>query len=150
MKTSNIISGISILLLFIMSILPLESILAQDQNAMPVKQQDTETFKLAQPTLPLFDTVRPTLNRYGKGLMYYDCILLKHQDKTYLFNPPGEEPPIMIKASLSDLEVEILKQNLLFINEEYQTQIKEWIRKEKWDLNLGEAIKGFNMEPIQR
>lgn len=149
MKTSNIISGISILLLFIMSILPLEAILAQDQNAMPEKQQDTETFKLPYPTLPLFDTVRPTMSNYGKGLMYYDCILLKHQDKTYLFNPTGDEPPIMIKSAFTEMELDILKQNLLFINQEYQTQIKEWIRKGKWDLNLGEAVKGFYMNPIQ-
>ncbi len=150
MKTSNIYSGISIVLLFIMAFLPHELILAQDQNAIPVKQQDKGTFSLLQhcPTLPLFDMHPPTLSNYGKGLLYYDWIFLKHQDKTYLFKSPGEEPPIMIKPTYTELELEILNQNLLFINKQSQIQIKEWIRKDKMDLNLGEAIKGFYMKPL--
>ena len=150
MKTSDIYSGISIMLLFIMAFLPHEVILAQDQNAIPVKQQDIGTFNLPQHclTLLLIDTARPALSNCGKGLWYYERIFLKHQDKTYLFKYPGEETPIMIKATFTELELEILKQNMLFINKQYQIQIKEWIRKDKMDLNLGEAIKGFYIEPI--
>ena len=33
-------------------------------------------------------------------------------------------------------------------NKEVKNKIKEWIRHDKWDLNLGEAIKGFYMKPI--
>jgi len=150
MKTSDIYSGISIMLLFMMTFLPHELILAQDQNAILLKQQDKGTFNLPQhcPTLPHFNTLRPTLSNCGKGLQYYDYIYLKQQDKTYLFKYPGEENPIIIKSTLTELELEILQQNMLFINKQYQIQIKEWIRKEKWDLNLGEAIKGFYMKPV--
>lgn len=150
MKTSDIYSGISIMLLFFMAFLPHEVILAQDQNTIPVKQQDKWTFNLPQHclTLPLFDTVRPTLNNYGKGLLYYDCILLQHQDKTYLFKYRGAEIPVMMKAAFTEMELETLKENMLFIEKEYQFQIKEWIRKDKLDLNLGEAIKGFYMKPM--
>ena len=150
MKTSDIYSGISIMLFVIMVFLPHELILAQDQNAIPVKQQDKGVFSLPHHclTLTLFDTVRPTLSTCGKGLLYYDCIFLKFHDKTYLFKYPGEEKPMMIKATFTELELEILKQNLLFIKKEYQIQIKEWIRKDKMDLNLGEAIKGFYIKPV--
>ncbi len=150
MKTSCIYSGISIMLLFMMSFLPHELILAQDQNAIPVKKQDKEALNLPQYylTLPLFDTVRPTLSNYGKGLQYYDCILMLHQNKTYLFKTREDAPPIMVKATFTELELEILNQNLLFINKQSQIQIKEWIRKDKLDLNLGEAIRGFYMKPV--
>jgi|GEM_PF-3738463 len=150
MKTSDTFSGISIMLLFIMSFLPTELNQAQDQDAKPEKQQDKGTLNQAHYflTLPKFDIVRPTLNNYGKGLLYYDCILIKHQDKTYLFNNEGEEKPIMLKATFTEMDLEILNQNMLFINKQYQIQIKEWIRKDKMDLNLGEAIKGFYMAPI--
>lgn len=150
MKLSVIHSGISAILLFIMAFLPHGFILAQDQNAIPEKQEDKGTFKLSHHclTLSLNDTVRPTLSKCGKGLLYYDCIFLKHQGNTYVLKYPGEERPIMRKATYTELELEILKQNLLFIDKQYQIQIKEWIRKDKMDLNLGEVIKGFYMKPV--
>ncbi len=150
MKTSSISSGISIILLFIMAFLHHELILAQDQNAIAVKQKDKGSFKLPQHclTLPLFDTARPTLINCGKGLLYYNCTFLKHKDKTGLFKCIGREKSVMIKASFTEMELEILKQNLLFINKQYQFQIKEWIRKDNWNLNLGEVIKGFYLKPL--
>jgi len=150
MKMSAIYSGISIMLLFIMAFLPHEVILAQDQNAIPEKQHDKGTFKLPHfyLTLPLFDTTRTTLSYFGKGLLYYDCILLKQQDKKYLFKYLGEEKPIMIKATFTEAELEILNQNMFFIDKQSQIQIKGWIRKDKWDLNLGEAIRGFYLKPL--
>ena len=150
MKRSGIFPGFSFALFLVIFILPYELILAQDQNAIPLKQQDKGLFKPSQHslTLPLFDTLRPTLSICGKGLQYYDCIFLKHQDKIYLSNLHAEEKTIMTKATFTEMELEILEQNMLFINKQYQIQIKEWIRKEKMDLNLGEAIKGFYMNPL--
>ena len=115
-----------------------------------VKQQCMETNNLPPQymTLPSFDTIRPTLIHYGKGLMYYECILLKHQSKIYSSKNPEKEKSIVMKASYTELELDILKQNLLFIDKQCQIQIQEWIRKDKMDLNLGEAIKGFYMKPI--
>ena len=148
MKSSVIHSGISAMLLFIMVFLTHEVILAQDQN--PGKHQDIRTLNLPYYGLStvLEDTVRLTLSNCGKGLHHYDCIFLKHQGQTYVLKCPGEESPIMRKATYTELELEILNQNLLFINKQYQIQIKEWIRKDRMDLNLGEAIKGFYMKPI--
>lgn len=172
MKSSVIHSGISAMLLFIMAILSHEVILAQDhfysyhffqqkkiqttqgiwlwvfQN--PGKHQDKRTINLPYHDLStvLKDTVQPTLSNCGKGLLHYDCIFLKHQDKMYLFKYRGEEKPIMVKATFTESDLAILKYNLLFIKKQYQIQIKEWIRQDKLDLNLGEAIKGFYMKPI--
>ena len=148
MKSSIIHSSISAMLLFIMAILSHEVILAQDQN--PKKYQDKRTIKLPYHGLSTVskDTVYFTLSNCGKGLHYYDCIFLKHQDKMYLLKYRGEEKPIMLKATFTESELAILKYNLLFIEKQYRIQIKEWIRQDKLDLNLGEVIKGFYMKPI--
>ena len=98
--------------------------------------------------MPHFTTVRPTLGHYGKGLAYYESIILKYQGKTDASKSREEETPIRKEAKYSELELELLNRNLLFINKQSQIQIKEWMWKEKWDLNLGEAIKGFYMKPI--
>ena len=55
---------------------------------------------------------------------------------------------IWVKATFTESDLAILNYNMLFIRKQYQIQIKEWIRQDKWDLNLGEVIKGFYMEPM--
>jgi len=55
---------------------------------------------------------------------------------------------MMIKASYSGLEMEILKRNLQYMNKQNQILLKEWVRKDKIDLNLGEVIKGFYADPL--
>jgi hypothetical protein len=98
--------------------------------------------------MPFFDTLRPALVQCGKGLQYYECICQKLPEKRYAYYNPEKANPAPMKASFSDLELEILNQNLYFINKQYQIQIREWIRRDKMDLNLGEAIKGFYMKPV--
>ena len=148
MKSSVIHSGISAILLFIMAILSHEVILAQDQN--PGRHQDKRTINLSYHGLSMVfkDTVRLTLSKCGKGLLHYDCIFLKHQDKMYLFKYRGEEKPIMVKATFTESDLATFNYNILFIRKQYQIQIKERIWHDKWDLNLGEVIKGFYMKPM--
>ena len=80
--------------------------------------------------------------------MYYDWLCQQYQDKRYVYQYPKNDKPLLMRASYTDLELEILNQNLLFIDKQYQIQIREWIRMDKMDLNLGEAIKGFYMKPV--
>lgn len=147
MKLSVTHSGISAIMLFIMMLLSYELILAQDQN--PGKNQDNKTIGLPLHELSrgISDPVQPTLNNFGKGLYYYDCILEKQQDKIYSNTSPGDEESIMVKTSLTEMDMENMKYNILFMEEQSQIQLKEWIRKDKWDLNLGEAIKGIYTSP---
>jgi len=142
-------SGISAMILFIMVFFSCELIVAQDQN--PMKHLDKKSFNLPYYGLSTVfkDTVRLTLSNCSKGLLHYDCIFLKFQDKTYKYKFRGEEKTIMVKESFTESDLTVLKYNLLFIEKQYQIQIKEWIRKDKLDWNLGEAIKGFYMKPIQ-
>ena len=98
--------------------------------------------------IPKFDTARPAINDIGKSLIYCKCISAKQHDKSSLIKYPDKEAPIMMKATYSELELELLQQNMLFINKQYKKQIKEMIRNEKMDLNLGEAIKDFYLHPI--
>jgi hypothetical protein len=150
MKSSAFHSGTSAMFLIFFSILSHGIILGQDQNVVLQKQQDKWTFNLPHHGLTpgLVDTVRPTLSNLGKGLLHYDFIILKDHNKMYLYQYREEDKPVMIKANLNDLDLEILQHNMHFIEKQYQIQIKEWIREDKWDLNLGEAIKGFYMKPI--
>jgi len=148
MKSSVIHSGISAMLIFIIVILSHEVIRAQDQN--PGKHLNKRTINMSYQGLSMVlkDTVQLRLGICGKGLLYYDSIFLKHQDKMYLFKYRREEKPIMVQTTFTESELSILNYNLLFIEKRYRIQIKEWIRKDKWDLNLGEAIKGFYMKPV--
>jgi len=150
MKSSNIYSCICIILLFITAFFPYELILAQDQNTIQVNQQDKVTIKQAHDylTLSLSDSVWLVLSNFNKGLLYCDSIFLKHPDKRYLYKYLGEEKSIMIKSTFSELELDILEQNLRLINKQSNIRINEWIRKDKLDLNLGEVIKGFYIQPM--
>ena len=142
MKTSFVHFGSSILILFSILITAQNVVLAQDQSAMPGNIEDMWTPKLPQDGLTLLieDMDRPGLIRCGKGLPYYDLIIQKAQDKIDLNEYRKNEKSIMLKATLNN--------NLLFMNKQSQILIKEWIRKEKLDWNLGEAIKGFYMQPV--
>jgi len=150
MKTSGIYSGISIMLLFIMAFLLHVVIQAQDQD--PAEQQDKWTIDLKVHGLTpvVLDTVRYTMVNYSKGLLHYDSNFNKHQDRFYLSVYRGAEKSVVLRTTISEKDLEILKHNLLFIDKQYQIQIKEWIRKDKLDLNLGEAIKDFYMTPIYK
>jgi len=99
-------------------------------------------------TFPLIDTVRPIMCNCGKALLHYDCIYQKHLYKNYLFKYLGVEKSCMTEITFTEQELKILEQNLLFIHKQSRIQMQEWIRKDRWDLNLGEAIKGFYMSPM--
>jgi hypothetical protein len=150
MKIRVIHFSIAILLPFLIIISSYEVLQAQDQNVVLQKEQDKWTFNLPNHgfTSALVDTVRPTLSNFGKGLLHYDGILLKGHDKMYLYQYRMDEKPVLVKGRFSESDLKILERNLLFMEKQYEVQIKEWIRKDKWDLHLGEAIKGFYMKPI--
>jgi hypothetical protein len=127
-----------------------EDIMAQDHKDFPQNKriEVSVCFSQQQLAMPSFDTAGPVLVRCGKGLMYYDWLCQQYQDKRYVYQYPKNDKPLLMRASYTDLELEILNQNLLFIDKQYQIQIREWIRMDKMDLNLGEAIKGFYMKPV--
>jgi len=136
-------SGISVILIVLSILLPMKFVLGQEQNTFPLN----ETEKLLEHSLN-FDTARPGLNTVGKGLMYYNYIILEQKNNRYLLKYQEEEKSLVVKASFTDIELEGLKQNLLFMDKQAQFQIREMLRKEKWDLNLGEAIRGFYQTPV--
>jgi hypothetical protein len=118
-------------------------VLGQEQKTIPLNEAE----KLLDHSLN-FDTIRPGLNTFGKGLMYYDYILRRHDNQAYFLQYRKEKKSLVVKASYTDLELERVKQNLLFMDQQSRIQIREMLRKEKWDLNLGEAIRGFYQTPV--
>jgi len=128
---------------------PRDFILAQEQVHSQETQESGWIFNLPRrgPVSVLMDTVRPTLGNCGKGLLHYDCILLKDQDMIYVYTYRQDQNTVMLKAAVTEFDLEILRHNKLLIDEQYHIQVREWIRKDRLDLNLGEAIKGFYMQP---
>jgi len=150
MKKSVIHSGILTLMFIIFYLMPNDVTLAQEQTAIQGHQKEEWTLDLPRLGLTSIQmvTVRPTLSNCGKGLLHYDCIFVKDQDRMYIYKYRGDEKPVVVKANFTEADLETLKYNELFIDKQYQIQLKKWIRKEKMDLNLGEVIKGFYMKPI--
>jgi hypothetical protein len=144
------ISSIPFILFVVIAFIHIEAVTGQDVNTLNFRQQDRSQLKLSKQsiTIPQLDTVRPTMIKYGKGLMYYKYLYLGQADRGCSNKGRGNDKSVIVKSTYTDIELEILKQNLLFIEDQYQIQIKEWIRKEKLDLNLGEAIKGFYQTPV--
>ena len=141
---------LSFILLIILALFQYKAIMGQDQNSIAWKMQDRSVLNLSHQhiEMPKFDLVQPTLISYGKGLMYYEYTYLEPKQYHYSLKDQRKESLIKINATYTEMELEVLKKNLLFINKQYRIQIKEMIRKEKMDLNLGEAIKGFYTKPV--
>ena len=145
MKTGSIYSGIIIMLLVMFTFSPQGLVVAQDRNTIPASQDVKIPFTLPlhQPGIQKATAPRLSMNNLGKGLQYYDCILLQNSNKKFLSSKHDHVKSIIVKSAHDELELETFRQNMLFIDKECQTQIKEWMKKEKWDLHLGEVIKGF-------
>ena len=140
MKTSIFSSAFIFPLLFIFSFFFHNDILPQDKD--PPRQHYQHY------ALPQFDIVQVSLRKYGKGVYYYDCLIQQYKDQMNPSSDVGEVSSVLKKPSYSEMDMKMMDQNLLFINKQSQIQIMEWIRKDKWDLNLGEAIKGFYTTPM--
>ena len=145
MKSGANHPGISAILFLIMAILSHELILAQDQNSGNHQNKGTIHQSYHGSSVVFMDTVRPSLSFCGKRLPH---IFMEHREKMYLFKYRGEENPMMKNVTFSESELSILKYNMLLIENQYQLQIKEWMRQDKLDWNLGETIKGYYMTPL--
>lgn len=148
MKTSVIHFRISILLLFMMFIPSLNVILAQDETDIPRTLEDKWALKLQQDYSLIMDTVGPLLNYDGQGLLHFDGVNFNEIHTIYLNNNQDNNNPMLLKATYNELDLENLKKNMLYMNKQYQIQMKELIRKEKLDWKLGEAIENFYLKPI--
>lgn len=144
----NVLKTGTILIVLFIS-LTFTNIYAQDQNELVEDHQEIidPDLHFHSPAMPVFNIVNPTLNKFCKGLPYYEFILGR-TDNNGLLIQKREEKTILLKYSLSEMDMEIMNENLLFINKQSRIQLMEWVKKDKWDLNLGEAIKGFYMQPV--
>ncbi len=148
MKTSVIHFRISTLLLFLVFLPTCNVLLAQDETDIPRTLEDKWALKMQQDFSLLMDTVYPMLNYDGIGLLHFDSVYLKEIHKIYLIYNLDNENPLLLKATYTELDLENLKKNMLYMNKQYQIQMKVLIRKEKLDWNLGETIKDFYLNPI--
>ena len=124
--------------------------MAQKQNVIPVKQDSNGSFNTNIHCLkmPEFKRAGPSLGNFGKGLQYYDLILRQNDGKKDLTKHQHEGRSMVVISGIDEIDKEIFRQNMLFIGRECQDQVREWMKKDKWDLNLGEAIKGFYQTPV--
>lgn len=149
MKPSGTFAASSVLLLIAFLISPW-NILAQEKTPATSENPEKNASMLTSPCLFGLQTETPriTVGEFGKGLQYYKIIVLQKQGSVKMdIWQPGKKSE-MGKRAISDAEMYNLRQNMLFIDKKCQSMMKKWVRDERWDLNLGEMIKGYYQKPV--
>jgi hypothetical protein len=93
------------------------------------------------------DTILPTINNSGQGLIHYECIYFTGAEKRYRHASDRSVSSTVMMERLSDSEIKCLLENERFMERESVHEIQQQIIKDKMDLQLGEIIKGFYMTP---
>jgi hypothetical protein len=96
-----------------------------------------------KPTLA--DTILPTICNCGQGLFQYECFDV---NKKKICRHRDESSSNAIQQDYSESEMKIVKEQRRFLEQQSIYEIQQQIRKEKMELGLGEAIKGFYMKPV--
>jgi len=124
--------------------------MAQENPPVTSENPKKDTSMLTSPCLFSLQTEIPriTVKEFGKGLQYYKIIVLQKQGGVKMDTWQFVRKSEMGKRAISDAEMYNLRQNMLFIDKKCQSMMKKWVRDERWDLNLGEMIKGYYQKPV--
>lgn len=150
MKSKSSAPGfLFLLLLMIFELISFESY-SQDEIAQVSNDQETYTLKLPKANLkhPVNDTVLPTLCNSGKGLIHYEII----SAKTCKSHGMGmmqdcKEPMVLFDESYTEEEFKALQDQKHLMEEQFLIEWRKQVKKDKMDIQLGEIIKGFYMQP---
>lgn len=94
------------------------------------------------------DTVLPTLCNSGKGLVHCRCFSDKQKyTSSNAGSVPYRNPLAISERQYSETDWKILQEQQEFMQEQFQIQWQQQLRKEKMDIQLGEIIQGFYMHP---
>lgn len=122
---------------------------AQDHLAMAtaIGQQEKMDLPKRELTQTLSDTVLPTIHNDGKGLLHPDCALLSRNEKVKPMITSQCMSQLSLIQNMSESEINTLIMNERFIERQAVIQIQKQILNDKINLELGELIKGFYMQP---
>jgi hypothetical protein len=123
---------------------------SQDEIAMAASLRPQAAMDLPKAELrqTMNDTILPTINNSGHGLLHYDCAYFTGEDKKCGHPKVHSISSTVIMENLSESEIKCLLENERFMERESVNEIQQQIRKDKMDLQLGEIIKGFYMQPV--
>ena len=123
---------------------------SQQEIALATNSPEEESVSLTKVCLKLTinDTVLPTICNSGKGLVH--CRYFSDKQK-YASRKAGSVPytnsPSIIERQYSEEELKILQEQQDFMQEQFQIQWQQQVRKEKMDIQLGEIIQDFYVHP---
>ena len=123
---------------------------SQQEIALATNSIEKEGVSLPKVSLrqTINDTVLPTLCNSGKGLVHCKCFSDKQKNTSRNASNVTCRNSLAITAQeYSDSEWKILQEQQDFMQEQFQIQWQQQVRKEKMDLQLGELIQGFYMHP---
>jgi hypothetical protein len=124
--------------------------LSQDEMAGVPFQNDELILKMPEAGLKLTmtDTILPTICNSGLGLLHNECISIQDNGKDFKHGFNGGRNSSVIPEGFTESELVILKNWQHVMDEQYHYELKQQIRREKYDIGLGEIIKGFYMKPV--
>jgi len=114
---------------------------SQDEIAQVSIDQETYILKLPKACLKqaLNDTVMPTLGNSGNGLIHCESISAKTAGKN--------DRSVMPDKGYTEEEFRALQEQKRLMEEQFLIEWQKQVRKDKMDIQLGEIIKGFYMQP---
>jgi uncharacterized membrane protein YfbV (UPF0208 family) len=116
---------------------------SQDEVAQAQVQNEEFTLELPKAGLRhnMADTILPTISNSGLGLVNYEMISVNDIEKE-------ERNMTLIRfEGYTETELKILREQQQEMDEHYHIELQQQIRKDKMDLQLGEIIKDFYVQP---
>ena len=116
---------------------------SQDEVAQVQVQNEEFTLELPKAGLvqTIADTILPTISNSGLGLVNYEMISINDIEKE------ERNMTLMRFEGYTETELKALREQQQEMDEHYHIELQQQIRKDKMDLQLGEIIKSFYMQP---
>ena len=123
---------------------------SQDEIAQVAIDQQTYILNLPKACLKqaINDTVLPNLGNSGNGLIHFESISAKTAVKNdRSARPDSKEPLVIPDEGYTDEEFRALQEQKRLMEEQFLIEWQKQVKKDKMDIQLGEIIKGFYMQP---
>ena len=149
MKRISSFTGYWMLIWIIIFLLFDSTAYSQEENATAPCQNDELILRLQKSGLKLTmcDTVQPTISNSGQGLLVYKCTYIRISEKHDNYYPQTAGRSTVVRVYYDESDSKALRNQMRLIDEKYHYQLKEQKKLKNMDLNLGEVIKGFYIQP---
>jgi hypothetical protein len=141
LKSFTILAGIIVFLCIYLT-----SYSQEEVARLPV-QSDEFIMKLPKAAIrqTIYDTILPTISNSGRGLLH--CENLTMPDDRNHYQLDGNNKLVTREEYFTESELKILREQQFMMDEQYHIDLEKQMRKDNLDLQLGEIIKGFYLQP---